>query len=153
MVKPLQNQFIPNYVSPPGETLEDTLEAVGMSQAELAERTGLARKTVNLIVKGKASLTQDTALKLERVLGVPASFWSAREQQYQEMVARLEEQRRLKKYSQWLKQFPIGEMSKFKWVKSSQDKVKQIRELLNFFGVASPDEWQGIWIDNPKVTF
>ena len=36
-------RFVPDYVSPAGETLEDVLEERRMSQAELAARTGLSR--------------------------------------------------------------------------------------------------------------
>jgi plasmid maintenance system antidote protein VapI len=34
------NQYIPDYIVPPGEVLEDYLESLGMTQAELAARTG-----------------------------------------------------------------------------------------------------------------
>lgn len=39
--------FNPDYAIPPGETLIETLEYIGMPQAELAERTGLPIKTIN----------------------------------------------------------------------------------------------------------
>jgi addiction module HigA family antidote len=63
-----------DYAVIPGETLLEHLEAKGMSQAELAARTGRPLKTINEIIKGKAAITTDTALQLERVLGIPASF-------------------------------------------------------------------------------
>ena len=34
--------FSPDYATPPGWTLEETLEELSMSQAELARRPGLA---------------------------------------------------------------------------------------------------------------
>ncbi len=34
----IKNQYLPDRVSPPGETLLETLETIGMSQAELAVR-------------------------------------------------------------------------------------------------------------------
>ena len=79
-----KNQYQPDKVSPPGETLLEVLEDRGITQAELAERTGCPRKTIDEIVRGRAAITPETALQLERVLGVPASFWSARESQYRE---------------------------------------------------------------------
>ncbi|MBA4394875.1 MAG: XRE family transcriptional regulator, partial [Desulfobacca sp.] len=33
-----EKSFQPDYAVPPGETLQETLETIGMSQAELAER-------------------------------------------------------------------------------------------------------------------
>jgi plasmid maintenance system antidote protein VapI len=45
-----RNQYNPDYVSPPGETLLEVLEERGMSQAELAKRTGRPRKTISEII-------------------------------------------------------------------------------------------------------
>ena len=79
-----QNQYLPNRVSPPGETLLETLETIGVSQAEFAGRIGLSQKAVREIIKGKAIITPETALQLECVLGIPASFWNNRERYYRE---------------------------------------------------------------------
>lgn len=81
-----KNQYVPESVSPPGETLEELLQERKISQMELAERTGLTPKTVNEIIKGKAPITSETALLLERVLAVPARFWNGREKGYREFL-------------------------------------------------------------------
>jgi len=72
MADVLETRYQPDVVSPPGETLEETLEALGMTQAELAARAGRPKKTINEIIRGKAAITHETALQFERVLGVPA---------------------------------------------------------------------------------
>jgi HTH-type transcriptional regulator/antitoxin HigA len=79
--------FRPNYAVPPEKTLKETIGSVGMSQAELAQRTGRPKKTINKIINGKAAITPDTAIQLERVLGVPASFWNNLQRNYQEILA------------------------------------------------------------------
>ncbi len=140
----IQNQYTPDFVSPPGETLEAILEEREMSQAQLAERMGRPRKTISEIINGKAAITPETALQLEHVLGIPASFWNNRERNYREALARKEEQERLSKQVEWLDQMPVKDMVKNRWIQSYQDKVEQLRELLNFFGVASPDQWQTV---------
>jgi addiction module HigA family antidote len=89
-----RNQYIPDYLVTPGEVLEEYLDACGMSQAELAARSGMAKKTIHEIIKGKVSITPDTALKPERALGRPAHFWSNLERQYQEDRTRLAEKER-----------------------------------------------------------
>ncbi len=81
--------FLPDYAVPPGETLFENLDAIGMSQVELAERTGRPKKTINEIIKGKAAITPETALQFERVLGIPAGFWNNLERNYQETLARI----------------------------------------------------------------
>ena len=64
MGKAIENQYRPDDVSVPGETVLDTLIALGMSQAELAERTGRSKKMINEIIKGKAPITPRMALEL-----------------------------------------------------------------------------------------
>ncbi|NJO51353.1 MAG: HigA family addiction module antidote protein [Leptolyngbyaceae cyanobacterium RM2_2_4] len=141
----IQNQYTPDFVSPPGETLLEVLEEQGMTQAELAERTGRPKKTINEIVKGKAALTPETALQLERVLGIPARFWNNREQQYREALARQEERERLQTQTDWLEQVPVREMIKRGWIESCDDPIELLKIVLGFFGVASPQQWQEIW--------
>ena len=140
-----KNQFLPDYAVPPGETLLETLEAIGMSQAELAERAGRPKKTINEIIKGKAAITPETALQMERVLGVPASFWNNLERNYQETLARINEQKRLQKQIAWLEKLPVALLVKKGWIKYVRDKIQQLQEVLNFFGVASPEQWELRW--------
>ena len=146
------NQYFPDYLVTPGDVLEDHLAVIGMSQVELATRTGLAKKTVNEIIKGKASITAETAVKLERVLGRPSRFWMNLESNYQEDLVRLEQKSRMLSNLEWLDRFPIKEMMKLEWLPSSKDKIAQAEILLNFFGVASPAQWESIW-SNSCVAF
>ena len=90
-----KNQYTPDYVSPPGETLEEALDERGMTQADFAKRIGMTHKHVRNIVNGRAPITSETALKFERVLGTPARFWNNREQQYRDFLARTEEGKQL----------------------------------------------------------
>lgn len=87
MTDMLQNEYRPNYVSSPGETLLETLDTIGMSQVELAKRMGCPVKIINEIIQRKAPITAETALQLEQVLHIPASFWLKREQHYRESLA------------------------------------------------------------------
>ena len=152
MISDMKKQFLPNYAVPPGETLLETIETIGMSQAELAERTGRPKKTINEIIKGKASITPDTALQLERVLGIPAGFWNNLEWNYQETLARLSEEERLQKQISWLDELPLNAMIKFNWIKPYENKVQQLQEVLNFFGVASLERWREKWLGS-QVSF
>lgn len=56
---------------PPGEALAESLQAFGMSQIKLAERTGLSRKTINGIVNRRERMTATSALPLEKDFLVP----------------------------------------------------------------------------------
>lgn len=134
--------FQPNWFSPPGDTIADVLEEKGWSQAEFAQRCGYTTKHVSLLINGMASITEDTALKLERVLGSTARFWLVREAQYRETVARQNEFDELTAQAGWLKQLPLVDMCKFGWVKKFSHKGQQVAECLQYFGVSSVDIWQ-----------
>jgi HTH-type transcriptional regulator / antitoxin HigA len=145
MSNEFQNQYAPDYVSPPGETLQEILEERGMSQAELAQRTGRPKKTINEIINAKTAITPETALQFERVLGISASFWNNRERRYRESLAWQEENESLQQQVTWLDQIPVKAMIKASWIRQFQDKVEQLREVLNFFSVVSPKQWEDIW--------
>ncbi len=55
--------------------LEEFLRPLGVSQSAFANRLGISFPRLNEIVHGKRAVTPDTALRLERVLGMPADFW------------------------------------------------------------------------------
>ena len=100
--------FQPDYAVPPGATLKETLEAKGLSQADLAVRSGMAEKTISQIVNGIAPISCETAEKLELVLGIPASFWNASERTYRQMLVKVDEAKRLEKDVDWLQEIPLA---------------------------------------------
>ena len=55
--------------------VEEFLEPLGMTQTDLAERSGLPRKHVNELCRNRRTVTADTALILSRVFGNSADFW------------------------------------------------------------------------------
>lgn len=148
MVDQKKYLYNPDTVSAPGVTLLDLLDERCMTQAELAERTGRPLKTINEIVKGKAAITFETALQLERVLGTPAEFWSRREANYRAYLARKKEAESLVVQKDWIKQFPINEMRKRGWIPDCGDTITdQMIAILNFFGVATPEQWEAGWTE------
>ncbi len=60
----------------PGEILlEEFLRPLGISQSAFAVRLGVSFPRLNEVVRRKRGVTPDTALRLERVLGMSADFW------------------------------------------------------------------------------
>src|ERR1700729_2073706 len=142
MSKELIRQFSPDWVIPPGSTIADLLEERGWSQTEFASRIGYTKKHVNLLIQGKASLTEDAAIKLERVLGSTVNFWLNREALYREAIARKEDLNKLNDSVNWLQELPLKEMISFGWIKNLTDKRALVAECLKFFGVASVSAWE-----------
>ncbi len=127
----------PDVAIPPGEFLAETLDSLHLSQAELARRTGRPPQAINEIVRGTKEITPETALQLERVLGVPAHIWTRLEADYRYVKARLEDQTRLKDEVEIAERYPYATMAAYGWVARSRDPLIRVQELLKFFGVAS----------------
>ena len=64
-----------DYGVTPNDMLMQRMREIGITQTQLAIRTGLSRKTINELVHGKQRITHETALLLESVLGYAARFW------------------------------------------------------------------------------
>src|SRR2546421_478946 len=117
-------------IVPPGATLQEALDNLAMSQAELALRTGLSKKTVNQIIGGHEPITYETAERLERVTGVPASLWNNLESTYRGRLARLKERERLAQDREWLKGIPVKELVQRGVIEEQADEVGWVRAVL-----------------------
>ncbi|MFD3456991.1 ImmA/IrrE family metallo-endopeptidase [Streptomyces sp. NPDC058691] len=137
--------YAPDSVPHPGETLKDTLDALGIPQADLARRTGLSTKHINQVIKGTAPLSPDTALLLERTTGVPATLWNSLEAAFRTQQAREEESRTLAPHVDWLGRFPLAELVKLKILPSREKTATNLLRLLDWFGVADPDTAEDVW--------
>jgi len=143
-----------SLLSPPGDTIQEHIDFIGMSQAELAERMGRPKEKINDIIKGREPITTATAFQLEKVLGIPASFWLNREKTYRKELYELQQQEELEKEKDWLGEFPINEMRKFGWLPDTREKHVLVDSLLKFFSVASTDEWTRIYMgEEVSVSF
>jgi addiction module HigA family antidote len=80
--------FNPDWSIHPGEFLREELHARGLTQLACAEMVGRSVQVINLIVNGKKGITPDTALDLERGLGVSAGFWVRLQAEHDLAVAR-----------------------------------------------------------------
>jgi addiction module HigA family antidote len=135
----------PAYATPPGDTLLETINALGMSQVELESRTGINKKTINRIIKGKEPITQKTALAFEKVLKVPAHFWLNMDNRYRQHLARQAEVAAMSAHTEWGKLFPYAQMAKAGFVPAATAVGVKVAALLKFFGVSHPDGWQQMY--------
>jgi addiction module HigA family antidote len=147
-----RNEYAPDRVSVPGETLAEIIEDRGISQAELAERLGRPKKTVNEIMRGKAAITPETAVQLEHVLGIPAAFWNNLEGNYRGHLAAAKDRDNLRGFFWWMRRFPVAMMHKHGWIDRPADKTECVRELLRFFAVSSPEQWEQVYAV-PQASF
>ncbi len=145
-------RYEPDYAVPPGATLQETIDALGIDQRELAIRTGLSAKHINQIIKGHAPITHDTALRMERVTGVPARMWNNLEANYREQLARRAEKARLQHDLAWLRSIPTRELISRGAIEPTTDKAELLKAVLGFFGVATVEAWKQGW-SAPQFAF
>ena len=144
--------YRPDHAIAPGETLRRQLDAIELSQADLAARSGLSTKHVNQIVQGIAPITLETALALERVTGLPATVWNRLEADYREALLR-DSQRDLSKQDiKWIEMFPIKELQRAGHLPRKGDTASIYEALLAFFGVADRRAWETVWL-SPVASF
>jgi len=143
--------FQPDWVTHPGEHLAEYLESWGISQAELADRTGLHIKTINEIINGNAPLTPATALLLEPIFDQSANFWMALEQGYQDRTARRTRQQHIATHHDWLKRFPINAMHQRGLLPNTRDMQTIGVALLAFFGIGTFEAWKTFWHPVPAT--
>ena len=120
---------------PPGEYLEEVLEEMAISQAELARRMGRPPQAINEILKGEKSITSETAIQLEQVVGVPAYFWSNLEASYRLVIAKQMDEIKTQSEVEIGSCYPYLELSRLGLVEATRKKIVRVKELRKFFGV------------------
>ena len=71
----------------PGEVLQEELEVRGVSQRRLAASLGRPPQAINEIVRGRKAITAETAIGLERILGISARTWMNLQSEYELVLA------------------------------------------------------------------
>ena len=131
------NKYVADIAIPPGETILEMLETYNMTQVELAARMGFSKKHVNEIIKGKARITAETAVILERIFSLSASFWLNLETDYREALARIKEKKRNEEEETIAQTLPYAEMANKGWVAKTRLLNDKINNLRNFFRVSN----------------
>jgi HTH-type transcriptional regulator/antitoxin HigA len=134
-----QSGWQPDWAVLPGEILLEALQDRDMTQSELAQRLGRPLKTVNEIIKGKAAITAETAIQLERALGISASFWTNLETQYRDTLAHQQAQAELESQAAWVDRFPIADLVRYRLIERGSTKATTLANLLSWLGLSSPD--------------
>lgn len=70
-----ETRLVANASTHPGEILRDWLDDLGVKQKDFAASIGLPASRLNEFIRGKRAVTEDLAARLEKALGVEASFW------------------------------------------------------------------------------
>lgn len=122
---------------PPGMTIKEVLEDHHMTQKELAVRLGLSEKHISKLINGEVPLTQDVAIRLERVLDIEASFWNGLEAAYREAILKVEYENSIDEEINFAKPFGYAKLARLGIVPETKKAAEQVNNLQKFFEVAS----------------
>lgn len=134
--------FLPNWASPPGETIADILDGMNLSLVEFSDQIGCSESQTNALLQGKLSLTRELAIQLEYTLGASTEFWLNREIQYREDVSRLRGELSSQEDEDWLKELPLKDMTAFGWLRPATQTSARVAECLRFFDVPNVAAWR-----------
>lgn len=82
-----QTEFLPDWASPPGDTILELLELRNISKEQLAELVPSV-SVIEHLLTGRAKITIKVARELEQVFQVSFRFWLRRESQYRASLVR-----------------------------------------------------------------
>ena len=144
---PQRTKIDRELLSPPGDDIREHIDYIKMTQAELADRLGKTPSKVNDLITGKEPITYDTALQLEKVLGVDAQYWLNREMLYREKLARIEQMEDLAYSEKWVKEHPVKELKKCGYIHKASNGPGLVGELLEYYGVANTNRWESRYVN------
>lgn len=136
----IKEQNYSDLAIPPGEYLEEVITELGITKDELARRMNRPAPKLSAIFSGNKILTADTALQLEKVVGVPAHIWTGLEAEFRLTLARQEqvyELQRLREESSLVTSFCYAELVKLGYIEKKAKPIEKVQELQKFFGVTS----------------
>ncbi len=103
--RPKSGWILKGVTTHPGEMLaEEFLKPLSISQNQLALDIHVPATRIGQIIKGKRSITPDTALRLAKYFGNSAEFWLNLQQMYDLSKTRKEAGRQIEQEVRTLKQ-------------------------------------------------
>lgn len=146
-----RGQFEPEWMSAPGATIADILQARGLSEAEFAELMGFSSTRTKDLLNGRSAITLEVAKLLHQTLGGSVQFWVSREQQYRDDVGRLQAHGNLDAAKVWLGELPVRDMVQFGWIEPQETPTQKVEACLRFFGAPSVSAWREKYRDQLSV--
>ena len=129
------DNFQPNWVSPPGKTIEEILEVRGLSLDAFAIKMNKSADYVINLINGYIEISIEIAKELELILGASSTFWINRDIQYRETLTRIKNEEE----KEWLKEMPVNDMIRFGWMNDSRDRLAA---CLKYFNVSDISQWR-----------
>jgi len=134
---------------PPGPSILETAEFYGVTNRDLAERTGYALEDMDAILRGDAPLTVELAMLLERILGMSANLLLRLEKDYQRQKLNWASKENSGIEKSILKSSAVLELKKRGIISSiEQNNSNAISDVLKFYKVGTLDDLNKLRCDS-----
>lgn len=133
------SRFVPAEVIPPGEFLQDELDARGWTQADFASITGVSLRQVANLIAGKSGLTPSTASAIAEAFDQDAETWMGFQIAY-ELARVAQEDRQIKKRAALYSKVPVKQMSRRGWITENEEASALEADICSFLRIERIDE-------------
>ena len=126
-------------VFPPGEFIQEELDARGWTQADFAAIIGRPIQAVNEIIMGKRGITAETAVEISQAFGTSSQLWMNLETSWrlsQSGTTNDAIPKRAKLYAA----APVRELIKRQWIPESKSDEAIESSVKSFMGLSSLDD-------------
>lgn len=151
-IRYIPRDFEPDWAVAPGSMIQEALEGLRFTQADVAARASLSAKHLNQVIKAHVPLSPEVAVALERVLGVPADHWLALEATWRAHKARESSTASFAGLASWVRRFPADVLRGRDIIDPGADVSTQADALLRFFQVADVTAFEKVWL-TPQANY
>jgi len=121
---------------PPGELIQDELDARGWTQDDLAEVMRRSRQHISNLLKGKTSIGPETSHELAQAFGTSPELWMNLQTSY-ELSKSVCADRAIADRAELYSKTPVREMKKRHWIPDNNDVRELEVSVLKFLGMPS----------------
>ncbi|MEH6673466.1 MAG: ImmA/IrrE family metallo-endopeptidase [Sulfitobacter sp.] len=132
--------FEPNWVSPPGATIERIMSAREIGHDELADALGITRCQVADLISGELRIHDELAKLISESVGSSPRFWKTRDERFEREVKRVQNHDPLQ-LTEWARKMPVKSLREFGILKKGTKHEAVALDLLKFFNCKNFAEW------------
>lgn len=145
------NVFVPARPFPPGEYLQEEIDARGWTIDDLVEITGISRRQVFNVLQAKSGVTPESAKAFAEAFGQDAQTWMNLQAAY-ELANIAQEDREIARKAKMFNKVPVRELKRRGWLANTDDTNKLELAICALLGIKSIDDEPNLSVAARKGT-
>lgn len=143
--------FVPAEPFPPGEYLQDEIDAREWTIDDLAEITGITKRQLINVLKGKSAVTPESAKAFAEAFGQEAQTWMNLQIAY-ELANTAQEDRQIARRAKVFAKVPVRELKRRGWIAGVSDIADLEGEVCRLLGIQAIDDLPSLAVAAKKGT-